>query len=380
MSSRLRDVIETRWLSKWPTIRLDLSLAVRNIFRQRRRSAIGLSAIASGVVALLLASGFFESNYESMREGTIRARIGHIIVTAPGYLDSGTADPFRFLMPETGEARGLIEAFPNVDTVAPRISFNGLISLGDSTVSFMADGVDPERERKLSGGVKILEGDDLSSRDAKEVILGEGLAQNLGIKVGQTVVLVANTRSGGVNALEVRVVGLFSTIAKAYDDFALRLPIKTAQELLRTDGVHAWLILLQATGQTDRMVERLRTKIPSPDLQFTPWHKTAAADFYNKTVSLFSKQVMVVKLMIAVIIVLSISNTMMTNVRERTGEIGTCMALGDTRRTVLRRFLVEGLGLGLAGGAVGVAPRGAPGEGHSRNGVPVPPPPRTAHG
>ena len=66
------------------------------------------------------------------------------------------------------------------------------------------------------------------------------------------------------------------------------------------------------------------------------------ADFYNKTVSLFSKQVLVVKIMIAVIIVLSISNTMMTNVRERVSEIGTCMALGDRRSTILRRFLAEG--------------------------------------
>ena len=71
------------------------------------------------------------------------------------------------------------------------------------------------------------------------------------------------------------------------------------------------------------MIERLRERIPGQDLQLTPWHETSAADFYNKTVSLFSKQVLVVKLMIAFIIVLSISNTMMTNVRDRTGEIGT---------------------------------------------------------
>ena len=380
MMSRLRDAMEIWWQRHWPTLRLDLSLAARNIFRQRRRSAIGLSAIASGVVALMLASGFFEANYESMREGTIRARIGHIIVTRPGYLEVGSADPFRYLMPEKDESRELIEAFPNVETVAPRLSFNGLISLEESTVSFMADGVDPERERKLAGALKILDGQDLSTQDGKEVILGEGLAKNLGIKLGQTVVLVANTRSGGVNALEVKVVGIFSTIAKAYDDFALRLPLRTAQTLLKAEGVHAWLVLLQSTGQTDKMVERLRKKMPDQSLELTPWHRTSAADFYNKTVSLFSKQVMVVKLMIAAIIVLSISNTMMTNVRERTGEIGTCMALGDTRRTVLRRFLVEGSAMGLVGGLIGVTIGIVLAEIISRIGIPMPPPPGMASG
>jgi len=371
---RLREALGKRWAS----LRLDFSLAFRNLLRQRRRSAIGLSAIAAGVIALLLASGFFEWNYDTMREGTIRARIGHIIVARPSYLEAGAADPFRYLMPEKNDTRDLIEAFPEVDTVAPRLSFNGLISVGDSTISFMGDGVDPERERKLAGTLKILEGEDLSAADAKEVLIGQGLAQNLGLKVGATVVLVANTQSGGINAREVKVVGIFSTITKAYDDFALRLPLKTAQGLLKTEGVHAWLVLLRKTSQTDRMIGRFRERIPAQDLQLTPWHETSAADFYNKTVSLFSKQVLVVKLMIAFIIVLSISNTMMTNVRDRTGEIGTCMALGDTRRTVLRRFLVEGTVMGLAGGTIGVVLGIALARLISHVGIPMPAPPGMA--
>jgi putative ABC transport system permease protein len=367
------------WLAKrWTVLKLDLSLAARNVLRQRRRSAIGLSAIASGVVALLLAAGFFEWNYDSMREGTIRARIGHIIVSKPGYLESGAADPFRYLIPERNDSRDLIEQFPQVDTVAPRLAFNGLISVGESTVSFMGDGVDPERERKLAGALKLTEGSDLSAADAKEVIVGEGLAHNLGIKTGDTVVLVANTQSGGVNALEVKVAGIFSTIIKAYDDFALRLPLKTAQGLVRTEGVHSWLVLLHKTSQTDRTIKRIREKVPAQELQLTPWYETAAADFYNKTVSLFSKQVLVVKLMIAFIIILSISNTMMTNVRDRTGEIGTCMALGDTRRTVLRRFLVEGLVLGFVGGTIGVVVGIGLAQVISDIGIPMPPPPGVA--
>jgi putative ABC transport system permease protein len=379
MFSEYQRALLKEWLAnRWAVLRLDLSLAIRNVVRQRRRSAIGLSAIAAGVVALLLAAGFFEWNYDTMREGTIRARIGHIIVSKPGYLEAGAADPFRYLIPEKNALRDLIEAFPEVDTVAPRLSFNGLISVGESTVSFMGDGVDPERERKLAGTLKMLEGEDLSARDAKEVIMGQGLAQNIGVKTGDTVVLVANTQTGGVNALEVKVAGIFSTITKAYDDYALRLPLKTAQGLIRSEGVHSWLVLLHKTSQTDRTVARIRERVPQQELQLTPWHETPAADFYNKTVSLFSKQVLVVKLMIAVIIVLSISNTMMTNVRNRTGEIGTCMALGDTRRTVLRRFLVEGTVMGVAGGTVGVILGIALARFISHVGIPMPAPPGMA--
>jgi putative ABC transport system permease protein len=224
----------------------------------------------------------------------------------------------------------------------------------------------------------MLEGTDLSTIDAKEVTLGEGLARSLELKVGSSAVLLVSTASGGVNAVEVTVVGIFSTITKAYDDFALRMPLKTAQTLLRVNGVHSWLVLLDKTSATESMVERMREKIQAKDIVLVPWYETAAADFYNKTVSLFSKQVLVVNFMIALIIILSISSTMMSNVRERLGEIGTCMALGDSRRTVLRRFLVEGAVLGFFGGVAGTIIGVALAQLISRVGIPMPPPPGMA--
>lgn len=364
----------------WLTGQLDLSLAFRNVLRNRRRSAIGLGAVAAGVIALLLASGFFEWNYNNMRERTIRARIGHIQVTARGYADSGMADPFAYLIPETSDALAVIESLPEVEVVASRLIFNGLISIGDSTVSFLGEGVDPGKERALSGALSIRSGEDLSSDDELAIIVGRGLAENLGLREGQSVVLLATTGSGGINAVEVRVKGVFETATKAYDDYAIRVPLKVAKTLLRVSGVHTWLVLLHRTPETDAVAVRLRQYPQLAKFDVTPWHETAVADFYHKTVSLFSKQVSVVKYMIAVIIVLSIANTMMTSVRERVGEIGTCMALGDRRRTILRRFLVEGGVLGLLGGAAGVTIGIALAHLISWVGIPMPPPPGMASG
>jgi putative ABC transport system permease protein len=185
--------------------------------------------------------------------------------------------------------------------------------------------------------------------------------------------------SGGVNAVEVRVKGVFATLTKAYDDYAIRVPLKTAQTLLRAKGVHMWLVLLQRTSQTDSAEARLRNHAALGKLEAIPWYQTPTADFYNKTVTLYSKQVLVVKMMIAVIIVLSIANTMMTNVRERIAEIGTGMALGDRRRTVLRRFLAEGVVLGLFGGTIGVVVGIGLARLISWIGIPMPPPPGVAN-
>ena len=71
-------------------------------------------------------------------------------------------------------------------------------------------------------------------------------------------------------------------------------------------------------------------------------------------VALLSRQIGVVEFIIAAIIVLSISNTMMMNVLERTAQIGTCLAIGRRRSHILRQFIYEGLTIGLIGGSIGL--------------------------
>jgi len=156
------------------------------------------------------------------------------------------------------------------------------------------------------------------------------------------------------------------------------LPIETARKLLRTQGAHSWVVLLNETDQTDQVLAKLRNSLPSDQFEIVPWYELA--DFYNKTTVLLTKQVQAIKLIIALIILLSISNTMMTNVMERTGEIGTAMALGVKRSGILRQFLHEGALIGCIGGSIGVLLGLLLAEVISNIGIPMPPPPGMARG
>ena len=352
--------------------------AFRNVVRQYRRSLFGISAVAFGVVALLLAAGFIEWVFWATREGTIQTGLGHVHVMRPGYLDGGQADPWRFVLPQQSSEMEAISRFPAVRTVAPRLALNGLISHGESTVSFIGEGVDPEAEREVSRLLPISAGKNLDSNAPKGIVIGRGLANNLGVKVDDTVVLLANTPKGGINAIECTVLGLFTTASKAYDDSALRLPLPLAQKLLRTTGSHRWILVLEDTMQTEQTTLALREKFRDSHLVFVPWYDMA--DFYNKMVGLLSKQIGVVELIIAIIIVLSISNTMMMNVLERTAEIGTCLAIGRNRRQILRQFIYEGLTIGLIGGLLGVTLGIVLATVISKIGIPMPPPPGMSQG
>jgi putative ABC transport system permease protein len=352
--------------------------AFRNVTRQYRRTLLGMCAVTFGVAALIVAAGFIEWVFWATREATIQTGLGHIHVTQRGYLNEGHADPWKYLLQQESPARLALSSVPTVRAVAPRLTFTGLISHGDATLSFTGEGVDPEQEREVSRVLTIVAGENLSSNDPMGIVLGRGLAENLGVGVGNTVVLLANTATGSINGVECTVGGLFTTVSRAYDASALRVPLPVAQQLVRVLGAHRWILVLDDTTRVPATTSALKDKFRHGDLEFTPWYELA--DFYNKTVALLSKQVSVVKLIIAVIIILSISNTMMMNVMERTAEIGTCMAIGRSRRQILRQFMYEGLTIGLIGGAVGALLGWLLAIFLSWVGIPMPPAPGMSEG
>lgn len=360
------------------TLWFDFYLAFRNIVRQRRRSTIAVGAVAFGIAALILAGGFIEWTLWHFRESTIKSQLGHLQIVRPGYHNAGKADPYAFLLPGAMPELEAANKPRHIKAVASRLSFAGLISHGESTLSFIGDGDNPQEQAAFGNALQISEGQNLSNDEPLSIIVGEGLAHNLGVGVGDRVVLLANTASRGTNGVEVTIRGLFSTVTKSYDDNALRIPIDTARQLLRTQGSHVWMVLLNDTAQTDIVLATLRAKLQKNNFEIVPWY--SLADFYNKTVTLFTKQIEGIKLIIALIILLSISNTMTMSVMERIGEIGTSMALGMKRTGIMRLFISEGILLGCLGGLLGLMVGLLLASMISSIGLPMPPPPGMARG
>lgn len=356
----------------------DFRLASRNLRRNASRTVVAVLAVAGGIVAFLLASGFIAWIFDQMRESTIHSQLGHIQIVRPGYFEKGIANPYAFLLPEKSPEQGVVEAIQAFKSLAPRLSFSGLISHGDTTIAFVGDGIDPEREKPIASRVTIVSGRDLSTSDQKAVLLGEGLARSMGVKEGDSVVLLATAANGSASAVEVEVAGTFATSTKEYDDSALRLPIQVARKLMKVRGATSWVVLLDKTEQTAETANYLASVLPAKGFEIVPWNHLA--DFYNKTVVLFSRQVSVVKFIIGLIIVLTISNTQMMSVLERTTEIGTSLAIGQRRNTVMRMFVAEGFMIGLIGGLLGVIMGYVFALLISSIGIPMPPPPGMARG
>ena len=350
------------------------NLALRNLLRHRRRSALAMGAIGFGVVALILAGGFAEWMIWKERESTIHSQLGHIQLVRTGFFEKGVADPHAYLIKDNVVDVKRLAALAHVKIVTPRLNFSGLISKGDTTISFLGEGVAPATEKEVSEEMIVHAGKALDDAAPTAIILGKGLAASLGAQPGDDVVLLTNDQEGKVSALDAKVGGIFHTAVKAYDDVSLRAPIRLARKLMRAEGSHQLLVLLDHTENTDAVTATLRAMIPKQTgLQLVPWLDLAG--FYKSVVDLFSAQTAFVRSIIAIIIIMSISNTLVMSVMERTSEIGTMMAMGFRGRRIMQLFVSEGFIIGLIGGILGTVIGYTLAIIISHVGIPMPPAP-----
>lgn len=364
-------------------------IAIRNVFRHKTRSLITISAIAFGCTAITFVGGFFEDILYKMRESYIKAHTGHLQVYRQGFFEKGGGSPAQYRIDHPQELAQLIAQMVGVERVTSRVEFSGLLSTGENTVSCIGQGVEPAYETTVGigeashprqdlvaqSGSVIESGAPLTDADPYGVILGRGLAASLDAHAGDGLILVAHTVDGAINAADITVRGIFFTSSKAFDDRAVRLPLSSAQQLLQTTSVQSLVVMLHQTSQTARIKHDLQRLIAERhlDLEVKTWDELS--DFYTKTKALFGRMFFILKLVIAIIVILSIYNTMNMAVLERTTEIGTIMALGTSRRQVWRLFLYEGAALGLSGGLAGIAAGVAVTWCVRRIGIPMPPPP-----
>lgn len=352
-------------------------LAFRNLLRHRRRALIAIFSVAFGTAALAVASAFIAGMFDDFREATIESQYAHIQVTRPGYHDNGRADPARYYLPDDDAAR-MLHAQPHVRAWGPRLDLSGLISHGDATLSFVGEGFDPAHDLTGDRSLKIIQGHRLDPHSSNQVLVGSGLAVLLGVQVGDAVVVLVDTPSSGLNAIDAKIAGVFVSVSKAYDDSALLLPIKAARQLLKVEGAHSWRVYIDNTAHTQDVAASLRTQLDAASFEVSTWDQLA--EFYRRAVGLFQQQLDVVRFIVVAIILLGISNTMMMSVMERTGEIGTAMALGIRPRILLGQFLLEGALIGLIGGLVGVLLTVLVGWGVDLLHISMPPPPGLVRG
>ncbi|MCX7655978.1 MAG: FtsX-like permease family protein [Treponemataceae bacterium] len=331
------------------------SFALRNIWRNPRRSLLTMAGIMAGVTSILITGGYYEYNYWGLRESFIRSQYGHVQLAMKGYREQKEEEPFRFLLPSYEKLIDILRKHPEVEVVSPHLTFFGILETEKGVSELvMVRGVDPEAENRLNTFFTRKAGKDLGVKDLGMAELGFELARKTALNVGSTFWLTTITAEGTQNVLPLQVKGIIGSYSADFDAKILRIPLETAQILAGTQGVQELVILLKDTEKTKTFRQELEKSIKdlSESLVLSTWDEQAG--YYAQVVQFYGGYFRLMVGIVMMVVFCSTLTTMIMSIFERMSEIGTIRSFGARRWFVLELFLKEGFLIGLIGTIAGL--------------------------
>lgn len=366
-----------------------LYISWKNVFRNKRRSALTLLILVLGSTGIILIGGYFDNLIDRLRESFIWSQSGHIEINKMGFLEKGASDPFNYLIPNQEKLITEVEGSENVQFTAPQLILEGMLTTEKNNISVMVLGVDPAKEMRLlktsfrdqTPYTRILQGDPLSSKDPNGILIATELSQALDLKIGDLVTFLTTREGGGIEGAEFNIRGIYQAGLKSVGERLIKVPLATAQDILGTPKtIHKLIVYLDRTSNTPIVLQKLSDKLKNnaTPLSLVPWYQQGKV--YHQTKSFLLRIYHVVQVIISIVFFFSIANTINMALFERMREYGTMMALGNPRWTIQGVIFLEACFLGLMGGVLGIVLGGGIGEIVSSIGIPMPDPPLTTVG
>jgi putative ABC transport system permease protein len=345
-----------------------LRLAWKNLLRYKRRSLLTGLMITFGMVAVIVFVGLSGSFKKAVVGQITDSFLSHIQIHKKGYLASIDNLPLdRSLTPKAYEKlAGILGKESGVEAFSPRIKFSAMLSNYAQTTNVRLNGIEPDKEMRT---VPLLS-TRLTERSYKdkllqegEVFLPESMATGMGIKLGDTIVLVANNKDGSVNGMTFKVAGIVEGLMGpgGRDGY---IHLKDAARLLRMKKPEISEIAIRVKNfdNLEKVAAGLKGQIAlfknqkgKPAFELHTWAQLTP--FYN-IVRMINMMNLGIKVILIAVVLISVLNVMMMSVYERISEIGALAAMGTSPGRIRGLFVAEGFSLGLisslAGAAIGV--------------------------
>jgi putative ABC transport system permease protein len=315
-----------------------LLIAARNLLRNPRRTAIMVAGTALGIVGYVFVLGFFDGFFERTIDNSTRYITGHVQIERPGFR--------RELAPEMAiegseallqELRG----FPGIAAAAPRVQTQALASTAAKSEGILLLGVDPLAERGVTFiHQTVVEGNALAPGADREVMIGRRLAEKLGLKLGEKMVVMAQAASGELGTAAYRVSGIFATESASFDGTYAFVTLAAAQSLLALDSrISTVNLRLDDRTRTALAIEDLGARLGSRGLAFAPWQELLPQ--LEEMVRFLRVVSNILLAVLLLVVATAIMNTVFMAVTERTREFGVMMALGTSPQAIVRTVVYE---------------------------------------
>jgi ABC-type lipoprotein release transport system permease subunit len=325
-------------------------IAVRDLRRNKRRSALTLVAVMLGLALVIVLHGYEMGAIQGSIENNIRIQTGHVQVRADSYDEEKVSLEWEDLLEDPQAVAARAQALPNVRGAAPVLWASGIMNTADESVGLRVYGIDPLTETMAPFREGLVAGAFLTPDDRSGVLISRRVAESMGVAVGDGVSLLINTSDEQPDEAVFEVRGLYDSGIPGFDDATIFLPLAKAQAFVRVgDRASAVIALLDDQEGADAVAAALS----APGLELLTWRDLnqfmlSATESAMGILYLFY-------LIVMAIVAVVVANTLLMSVFERTREMGILASLGMKGQQIMAMFLMESATLGVMGVILGVA-------------------------
>lgn len=327
-----------------------IKMAYRDLGRNRRRSFFSALALGIGLMVLLLMAGVIAWELNSSMEKSIELQSGHLQVRASSYDENKTSLAYEDLIDKPGAIAAQIASLSPVKVVTPRLYASGIVVSGDQSLGVRVTGIDPASPANAPFQNGIVSGKFLAADDTSGILLGQTLADKMGLKSGDQITLMVNTSNGDVVQQPFTIRGIYTTHTPSYDQAVAFLPLAKAQAITNTgDRASVLFILLKDSAQTNAVAAAIQSTQYKVDTY--EQLNVLLVQFNSYSNALLFVLYLIVLAITATVIV----NTLIMAVFERTREIGILAAIGMKGGRIMTMFFAESSMLAVGGILIGLA-------------------------
>jgi len=306
---------------------LSLTLAWRNLWRNRRRTFITMASIIMAVILSSIMNSMQLGQYDQMIDNSVGKFSGHIQVQDTSYLDEPTLDHSIEWSTEIEER---LSATSGVEHVIPRIDTYALAAGPERSRAAMLIGIDPEVEAQLSDPQsKLIKGTYFSNTFENGVLIAEGLADFLNVNTGDTLILIGSGYQGMSASGAYPILGILRFGIPEMNKSMVYIPLETIQEMTGAyDRVTAIAILVDRISDIGSISSDIDKTLPE-GLVARPWQdimpelvQAIQADYGSSFIIL---------LILYMVVGFGIFGTVLMMTAERTYELGVMTAIGTPK-------------------------------------------------
>ena len=314
-------------------------------------AATSMAGIALGVAALIVVLSVMNGFQKEVRDRMLSV-LPHVEI----YVGGG--DPERILSQWKTIALDASKS-PEVKAAAPFVSAQGMLMHGQELRGIQVRGIDPQTEDRVSDVGRQMVAGKLTDLKAGGfgIVLGQELADLLGIRIGQTVMMLAPQANVGPAGITPRMrqftlVGVFRSGHYEYDSSLAFVDVTDAAKLFRESGSAGVRLRVNDMYRAPEIAQSLIPLLP-PNVLVSDWSRNNRTWF--AAVQTEKRMMFLILALIVAVAAFNLLSSLVMAVKDKQSDIAILRSFGSTPGEIARIFLVQGALIGLIGTLLGVS-------------------------